>query len=194
MSPNLQTSEPLDAENEALSNYFDSLLVEVESDFELDSHPEFSPEEESQSFVSKKIPVITFSIAGLRFAIEVADLAGIQVITEEIQPVESEWRWLRGKTGHVSGHITVLDPKCFVNSDEVVENIENNTLFGKSLVTIDGGRIGFLADDIEKVSSLPADKIKWNKRFERRPWLRGVIMSQALAIIDCDRLKMLINQ
>ncbi|MDH5378815.1 MAG: hypothetical protein OEX00_10860, partial [Gammaproteobacteria bacterium] len=159
----------------------------------IESPPELKALPQAQSSRGD-LTLALFDMASFHFAVSVDKLAGIQVIADELLITPDTPSWMLGKLGKGKNAMVILDPRGFSDKNLDHSGHTPQSLLGKKLVVIAGGRYAFISDHVDKVQEVQADTIKWNNHPENRPWLSGVVMADALAILDAVRIEEIANQ
>ncbi len=134
------------------------------------------------------VEYLLFKVAGfLTLSVPLARLNGIMKWNAEITPIPGHADWFLGLISNRGRQVKVIDIAKFV----IPENHKSRQAIAterqfKHLLLVDGGKFGFVCDDLDQVVKLSGDKIRWREDRSNRPWLAGTMIEQMTALLDVD--------
>jgi len=211
-SPGLATQE------RALTQYLDSLLVEipeavpevitettVEVSDKVDVIPEMVAVAEVQDIIESpdQIPewgraafkALYFNVGEITLAAPLEKLSGILTECDEIKVMPgNSARYLgvlvyRGKT------IRVIDFEGLMAelSGEPRVPSGDETLPPNRIILIEGEQIGIACRNVAEVEEIEPNDVRWRTGSTKRPWYRGIVIERMCALLDVDALLSLLN-
>jgi len=143
--------------------------------------PGKTPDRDGQPFQA-----LLFSVAGLRLAVPLVELSGIQEwADEEVTPMPGHADFYLGLVQYRGHSVPVVDPAALVMpADRQAELAGDPRERVTRIVFIDEGRWGLACDAVDESITLRSEQVRWRGERTRRRWLAGTVIDQMCALID----------
>jgi purine-binding chemotaxis protein CheW len=143
---------------------------------------------------TESMTVLSFRVQGLTLAIPLKDFSGVQVISEELEPVESELEWFVGELTQMGRRVRIIDTyRLTIPIERRKDTGENDSAVGKTLILFNKGQYGMLCDERDSVQKINGSDINWTTASSKRPWLAATVPSKCVAIMNIDQIIKLIK-
>lgn len=133
---------------------------------------------------------ILFQLQGLTLAIPVDDVEGAISMEQLTLHLDLEHEWVLGFFDAMGKETSVVDTGSWLlpgRFDAAQANYED-------VLILKGRRWSLACDALVKSVRMPHSDIVWAGENKSRPWLLGTNMTERCAILDADKLQMLLNQ
>ena len=156
-------------------------IVEVEVAQETVLRGDAMPEWAAQEFQA-----LLFTTAGLRLAVPLSELSGIQVWHgEKVTPMPGHVDWYLGLMTYRERSVPIIDTAQLVLPEERLLRLTDKPEERiNRIVFIGGGQWGLACDSVDQVITLNHDQVKWRSSRTKRRWLAGTVIEHMCAIID----------
>lgn len=152
-------------------------IVEQEALPRTDGMPEWAANE---------FQALLFTAAGLKLAVPLSELSGIQVWHgEKVTPMPGHVEWYLGLMQYRDRSAPVIDTAQLVLPEERLAqlNVKPEERITR-IVFIGGGQWGLACDSVDQVITLNHEQVKWRSSRTKRRWLAGTVIEHMCAIID----------
>ncbi len=162
----------------------------------VESQTETPPQRAPGADADAPFDCLLFRVAGaLMLAVPLVRLAGIMKWRGEVTPIPGYAEWFLGLAPIRGRQVKVIDIARFVipQNHKSRQALAGERRF-KHLLLIGDGGIGLACDDLGQVLKLTADKVRWRKESRSRPWLACTLIEQMSALLDVDRLTIMLKE
>ncbi|MEI6897078.1 MAG: chemotaxis protein CheW [Psychromonas sp.] len=202
--------------DEALQNYFSSMLNEKESpqvivdtapvklniptlpenlvfsEVEVLSEDDNAQKKDESTWknieVEDNFQVLFFELSDLMFAVPLADLGGIYQLDDSINSLIGKPEWFSGVMTHNESLFNIVDTAKWINTGQSAQ-----TLNYSHCVLLGSTKWGLSCEKLLGTEMLSRSQIKWRTASGKRPWLAGMVKKKMCALIHAEELVKLLN-
>ena len=161
--------------------------LEVPDEIEQPLRQETLPHTDAMpEWAENEFQALLFTTAGLKLAVPLSELSGIQVWHEEkVTPMPGHAGWYLGLMQYRDRSVPIIDTAQLVLPEERQARLGGDRRERiRRIVFIGGGQWGLACDDVEQVITLNHEQVKWRSSRTKRRWLAGTVIEHMCAIID----------
>ncbi|MEI6895880.1 MAG: chemotaxis protein CheW [Psychromonas sp.] len=202
--------------DEALQNYFNSMLNEKESqqavtapapvklnipilpenlvfsEAEALGDSDITPQKSENNWknieLEDNFQVLFFELSDLMFAVPLADLGGIYHLDDSINSLIGKPDWFSGVMTHNESLFNIVDTAKWINTGQSAQ-----TLNYSHYVLLGSTKWGLSCEKLLGTETLSRSQIKWRTASGKRPWLAGMVKKKMCALIHAEELVKLLN-
>ncbi|VAW86956.1 hypothetical protein MNBD_GAMMA17-1513 [hydrothermal vent metagenome] len=219
---NDKKSPPLATQSKALTQYLDSLLMEVPEEVPVvdvaiavidktdvipeaavSSQVEVQDVVESRGQIQDQIPewgmapfkALFFNVGDITLAVPLEKLSGILTECDDIKVMPGNSERYLGVLVHRGKTIRVIDFEGLVAelSGEPRVPSSGESLPSNRIILIEGERIGIACRNVTDVEEIEPNDVRWRVGSTKRPWYRGIVVEKMCALLDIDALLSLLS-
>ncbi|GMR08225.1 MAG: hypothetical protein BMS9Abin26_1230 [Gammaproteobacteria bacterium] len=189
------------AQQQAMKNYMDSLLGEIEEYIEEPVGPVVIPQiievvsvelvtevaEEERNYpdwVGDEIQVLLFKVSGLTLGIPMKKLNGILEWNDNLTSMPGHSPWFLGVLSERDTNIKIIDTALIVVPERYRQSHSRGTL--QKIILLGDSEWGLACDGLDEVITLAPEEVKWRTGEGKRAWLAGTVIDRKCALLDAD--------
>lgn len=153
--------------------------------------PEAAKQEDDewkQLTVENEFQVLFFELAGVTFAIPLAELGGIHELVLPLNSLLGKPDWFTGVVTHNQSLFNIVDTAKWINIGSPSQTL-NYTHF----VLLGSTEWGLSCEKLLGTETLKTEQIKWRKVPGKRPWLAGMVKDKMCALLHAEELVKLLQ-
>ncbi len=219
---NDKKSSPLVTQDKALTQYLDSLLMEISEEVDVvdvstsvidktdviteaaaPSKVEVQDIVESPDQIQEQIPewgmapfkALFFSVGDTTLAVPLEKLSGILTECDDMTVMPGNSECYLGVLVHRGKTIRVIDFEGLVAELSGVPRMPSSGEVSppNRIILIEGERIGIACRNVTDVEEIEPHDVRWRAGSTKRPWYRGIVVEKMCALLDVDALLSLLS-
>lgn len=205
-------------QQKALTQYLDSLLMEIPEEYEVVDTPQRprreveSPGERKAATIvdevapkpfqkipdwgSKPFKVLFFSVDEITLAAPLERLGAVLTEFGEIKTMPGAADYYYGVLINRGETIRVIDFSRFIAVTEGGSSGLEQSEIGvpDRVIVIEGSGIGIACHNLTEVVEIVPEEVRWRSGVSRRPWYRGILRERMCALLDIGALVSILNE
>lgn len=131
----------------------------------------------------------------LDLAVPLIKLKSVMPWTDSIVETPNQTEWYLGLVQNHGTNVKVIDTALMVLPENRRTSLSDNHEEEFShILLVNDGQWGLACESIGDVVWLSADKVKWRKSKQKRPWLAGTALDYLCALMDTDAFAQMLNE
>lgn len=129
-----------------------------------------------------------FRVHGLKLAIPILNLVGVEPYPEVVTPVEGAHPWRLGRFATGGCEATLIDLGSIVIPARYGGGPAGSARPGERVILCGDGEWAFACEQDVEIVTLEARHVRWATRRTSRRWLAGTVMAHGCGLLDVDGL------
>lgn len=130
--------------------------------------------------------VLYFKVMGIRFAVPLVELGGIQRLEEKLSHLLGRPNWYLGMQLWQEEKYDVVDTATWILPENLT--LEDGSTNYKYLILLGTSSWGLACDMLEGTEQLSPNMVNWRQSAGKRPWLAGIVKEKMCALIHVEAL------